>query len=128
MNDDYSSLITQQTYVYEGLKEVRETVNALDIVDLEDLFNSGTAYGDLEFDKRMLAAALLAHRSITVLRLMLLQRQNIHSKYDELAATALNSVDDIENYLGGRTVVSLLEEIKMFQHLAAEFEANEATQ
>jgi hypothetical protein len=128
MNDDYSSLITQQTYVYEGLKEVRETVNALDIVDLEDLFNSGTAYGDLEFDKRMLAAALLAHRSITVLRLMLLQRQNIHSKYDKLAATALNSVDDIENYLGGRTVVSLLEEIKMFQHLAAEFEANEATQ
>ena len=128
MNDDYSSLITQQTYVYEGLKEVRETVNALDIVDLEDLFNSGTAYGDLEFDKRMLAAALLAHRSITVLRLMLLQRQNIHSKYDKLAATALNSVDDIENYLGGRTGVSLLEEIKMFQHLAAEFEANEATQ
>jgi len=126
MNDDYSTLAIQQMYIYQGLKEVSATTNALDIVDPESLFDDGNEYSDLRFNKRILAAALLARRSIIELQAMLLQQQDIPSNYDRLATTALSSVDDIETYLGGRVAVSLLAEIKMIQQIA-EFEARGKT-
>ena len=127
MNDDYASLITQQIYIYQRLKEVSATVNALDIVDPEQLFDDGKESSNLKFDKRILAAALLANRSIKALQVMLLEEQDIPSYCDELATAALSSVDFIECFLEGRVAVSLLVEIKLIQQIA-EFEARAETE
>lgn len=126
MNDDYASLITQQIYIYQRLKEVSATVNALEVVDPEQLFDDGKESSDLKFDKTILAAALLAHRSIITLQLMLLEKEDIPSDCDKKAAAALSSLDFIECFLEGRVAVSLLAEIKLIQQIA-EFEARAKT-
>ena len=64
MNDDYSTLAIQQMYIYQGLKEVSATINALDIVDPESLFDDGKEYRDWRYCHRILASALLARSSI----------------------------------------------------------------